>query len=61
MTHAFKQILAPTDFSPGSRLAIDYALELREGGELVVFENHGGNPQQRSEVIAYAKNDRLPE
>ena len=30
MTHAFKQILVPTDFSPGSRLAIDYALQLAD-------------------------------
>ena len=28
MKHAFKQILVPTDFSVGSRLAVDYAMEL---------------------------------
>jgi hypothetical protein len=42
-----------------SELDIDYALELRETGELVVFENHGGSPQQRSIPITYAKTDRL--
>ena len=42
-----------------SEMDIDYALELREGGELVVFENHGGNPQQRSTVITYSKTDRI--
>ena len=36
MTSDFKEILVPTDFSTGSRLAVDYALELarRLGGRV---------------------------